>query len=222
MGIFLDRLTERFGKMAGDGERVGVKAIVSDSLRVEETEQQFEIVATANTARVDLDNEVVVPEGADTTYFNANKSILFNHDMNSPIGSMVNMKLLRAESRWLVRMFISGGTPFCRDVRSLLREGVIKGVSIGFFATEAGQPTPEEKGLYGDHRSIVRAWKWMELSVTPQPCNVDALVTVVGKSMIDRATGVAFGLPDTPRRKYHAVVVPARVKPKGIIVPCGV
>lgn len=99
-------------------------------------------------------------------------------------------------------------------------ESPVRGVSIGFLRTNWGQPTKDDIAKYGPHLMTTRAWKWMELSVTPQPCNPEAWIVGAGKSapklddrtagtidnlarkgVIRPATARALGLETSPARK---------------------
>ena len=55
----------------------------------------------------------------------------------------------------------------------MIAEGAVNGVSIGFDRLGGGPPTDDEVRLYGPVDFVTRAWRWLELSVTPMPCNPD-------------------------------------------------
>jgi len=219
MATILDKIREHHD--LGADAKVGVKAGPAEELRVNEDARTFR--AIANTAAVDLDDEVVVPEGADVAYFQANKTLFYNHDYTQPIGTMVNKpKMIRHDGSkaWTVSGYISK-TPFASDVFTMMSEGVIRGTSIGFLATESRRPTDEETKTYGPHRSIVPSWKWLELSITGFPCNASAMIQSVHKASpddrvlggldnalrkgkISRKSARMMGLPD--RRRVLVVV----------------
>lgn len=188
----LERMRHRLYARGLDTDGVGIKAVPTDSMAIatqfadDLDGVEFPITAVANTAAIDMDDEVVVPEGADTTYFSKNRTILYNHDSDLPIGSLVWMKFDDVKRKWVVRFNLGKATQLQRDIRALIREGVIRGLSIGFLATDWGKPTPAEVATHGVHKSIVREWKWMELSVTALPCNVEAVVASAGKGLIGK------------------------------------
>lgn len=160
------RLRHRLGKDAD----VAIRTIGG---AIDTSADGREFTCIANTAAVDLDNEVVIPEGADTSYLKRFGSILFNHNSSLPVGSI--RTVTNSGGKWaVVAAFAS--TAFASDVRTLVKEGCIKGVSIGFCRTSAGTPTKEEIATYGDCNYITREWTWLELSVTPIPCNPDAMI----------------------------------------------
>lgn len=175
--------------------------------------------AVANTAAIDLTDEVVVPSGAERgpkdeiAYFGAMKAIYLNHDyVVMPIGTMVNAEL--RHGGWVVQFKLHGKTQESRDVAALYslgEENPIRGTSIGFIRKSHGKPTEEEREQYGPAEYITREWKWIELSVTAQPCNPEAMMVgisddairslegLVKKSFIARHTAGLLGMPE-PRR----------------------
>lgn len=196
-----------------DRDAVRIKAVPVDSILVDPLHasnldgDEFAVEAIANTAAIDLDDEVVLPSGADPTYFDKNRSILYNHSSDLPVGKMVWRKFDKQRNRWVVRMNIGKATPFQRDLRAMVAEGSIRGVSIGFLAMDFGRPSPEEIGRFGKHRSIVRVWKWMELSLTALPCNVEAIIASSGKGAIGRKSAeLMTTLLESQRDRYTLVI----------------
>lgn len=143
---------------------------------VDRTGSNRDILVVANTASIDCDNEVVVPEGADMTYLGRNAKVFVDHryDINSMVGGIRNGYPKLVDGAWHVKFGVRRsdlGDQILRDA-----EDFGLGVSIGFDALEAGPPTEDELKAYGkgrEFRSIVRKWHWIELSVTAMPCNVD-------------------------------------------------
>lgn len=221
MTTTLDRIRKRYVALGVADEstvdRIGVKAQSADQLRVESRHNKqagaddFFFVATANTARLDLDQEVVIPKGADTSYFFDNRTLFYNHDYDLPVGKLVSARLT-AGGEWIIRGFISSASEFCVSVRKMMDEGVINGVSIGFMAQSFGPPTSEEKRVYGPAKNVIREWMWLETSPTPMPCNIDALVQSVSQGKVKRKYAVMMGLPDTPDRKHYPIR-PVRTAP---------
>lgn len=169
-----DRLRAYHGLKAGDD--VGVKPVLGE---VKATGNQL-VTAIANTAAVDLVDEVVIPEGAEVddkrqpVYFSKAKAIFYNHDYAAPpIGTFRNAALRNGQ--WVAQFSISK-TPFAQDLYTLMSEGAINGVSIGFIRLAGGAPSDDEISRYGLAKFITRVWRWLELSVTPQPCNPEAWI----------------------------------------------
>jgi phage head maturation protease len=166
-----------------------------------------EVVAT--TDDVDLDDEVIVPTGADTEYFKRNASVFIDHctRMESRVGVALAIRPWPSgldQRGWLVDISMDP-TDAARDVIAKCQNGGM-GVSIGFRAIDRGTPTPDEVKRYSRAgkapRSIVREWEWLELSFTPMPCNVACRV---------------LSTPDAP----EVEAAPAPRKAKRQIVVCG-
>jgi len=105
----------------------------------------------------------------------------------------------------------------------------VRGVSIGFVRLAGGQPTKEEVATYGPVEYVTREWRWLEYSVTPQPCNPGCSITSAeaakgtpldddtarridglrSKGIIHRKTAEALGVVlKTPKM----IVVPTQIR----------
>lgn len=160
------------------------------------------ITVVANTATIDEDSEVVVPEGGDLGYFGKNRSVFFDHMYIDPefIGKCKQNYPVLQNGLWVVKFGVRRsprGDQLLKDAEDF---GV--SVSIGFDAIEHGPPTDEEIAKYGggkSFRSIVRKWRWAELSVTWMPCNPDARQPhPVEYAPKKRGTLTPFGLISAP------------------------
>lgn len=186
----LDRIRSRARTHSGvDAEKVGCRVSPMLEMKVHEppagkAKGPVEIEAVANTPTVDLDDEVVVPSGLDPSIHLRYRSIYYNHLYGSfcdggepilPIGSLRYATLTDQGSAWRIR-FAVASNPFALDVLTGIREGIIRGVSIGFAREDFGPPTEEELNEYGPHEFITRRGLWLETSATPMPCNPDALI----------------------------------------------
>lgn len=230
MTTLTDRISANYKR---DPATVGVKAVVAD---VSYEPKAALVTALANTAAVDQADEVVVPEGAerDSTnslrYMAQMRSIYFNHDYGTlPVGTFRNARLTPAG--WKVQFRMTGATPLSRDLIALFALGddnPVRGVSIGFVRTEAGEPTDAEIAKYGRHTWITRRWLWLELSVTPMPCNPEAMIegvvipsddtvrrieALAAKGIITKASARLMGVPE-PKAQ---VTVPRMVTVKRVV-----
>jgi HK97 family phage prohead protease len=174
----------RFGLKPTD--EVHAKADANAVATVDQSQRL--VTAIANTPSIDLDDEVVVPDGAErddsgqVVYFGDMRAIYWAHNYDRPIGRL-RTAALRSD-RWVCQFYVTDKTAAGVEAFGLLVDGVVRGTSIGFVARDAGPLTEEERERYGIASSIVRRWTWLELSVTPMPCNPDAQITEV-KAMPD-------------------------------------
>jgi len=156
---------------------VGVRSVFPKAMEVVPNgNQPDEIVSFANTPGVDLDREVVVPEGGNVTdYFGKNRNLFVDHryDTLSCVAKCRNLELKLGRG-WLCRgaLIKNPENPMIQAVRALAVAGAL-GMSIGFEALDYGPPTAEEAKAYKGARSIVRSWRLLEISYTPMPMNVE-------------------------------------------------
>lgn len=155
-----------------------------------------EILALATTADIDLEGEVVVPEGLDPSPFQKNKTVYLNHnywDREAMVGSMRNVKLDKGRGGWLVRVKMAS-TPSAQETLTLIEEEVINGGSIGFERIDSGALTEEEVEKYGPANMITRKGRWFEWSVTAMPCNPFALIQRGAPVLSDEKAGALDNL----------------------------
>lgn len=139
-------------------------------------EQRGAIIrATASTDFVDLDDEVLLPGGADTSYLTANRSVFVDHwyDLDHCVGKVKEIRRDPATGSWVVdvRMLANSPFPYVGAVVSMASDVGI-GMSVGFDPIEWGKPNADEAKLYPNAETIIRKWKMLEVSFTAIPCNV--------------------------------------------------
>lgn len=169
----LDRL--RAHTKAAPDAPLGIVASFGKNVTIEGDGRTLQMVATTN--EIDCVDEVVVPGGADRSYFEKNGMVFVDHwyDVNSVAGALRSVtpfsNLSTGLSGYTVRVRVLPNE-IGNTVLTIANEAGI-GCSIGFIAQNYGPPTAEERKRYGDRvKSVVRAWEWRELSFTAMPCNV--------------------------------------------------
>ncbi len=148
--------------------------------------------AVISSASMDRDFEALLPDGCDASEFLKTGTVFWNHDYAQPIGKAFSVKRRGDE---LVSDFKFAQRPddfddefFPAYVESLVRQGVVKGVSVGFAPVETRMPTPKDSQRYGpDLQRVTSKWKLYEWSIAPLQCNVDAVVEGVAKGKLSRA-----------------------------------
>jgi HK97 family phage prohead protease len=169
--------------------------------------------ATITTATLDRDGEVVIPQGMDSTEFESNPVLFWNHDYNQPVGKCVSLK---REPAGIIGDFVFAKRPdgyegdyFPEFVASLVGQGIVRGVSIGYMSAEGGtrRATPEDRKRYGDTvQTVFSKWKLLEVSVAPLQANPDALVTAINKGAVS-ATGAKRWLGFTAATTRHRIEI---------------
>ena len=213
MQTLIQRLTDPSKRhQIPDGAKAGIRFEEMGAPDYDAKNRQF--WSTINTASVDQVGEVVLPEGINPAYFPTKvKTVYLNHDYNAPVGKC---RTLIATASGIRALTYISKTPLGDDVATMIEEGVLGGVSIGFYRTEASEPTPEERGKYPGAEFVTRAWDALEYSVTAMPCNPDAVIDVKGLDLVSnllaagritRKTAEVMGLSDAKPRVVVLVPV---------------
>jgi HK97 family phage prohead protease/HK97 family phage major capsid protein len=133
-------------------------------------------------ATVDRFGDIIEPGGWDVRHFNKNPVALFNHDSNFPIGKWTNVRVEKAGLRGKLEYAQPGTSARIDEIRSLVEQGILKAVSVGFVAGDA-EPIDKtkNKGMRFKKQEL------LECSLVSVPANPNALA--VAKSLnISRAT----------------------------------
>lgn len=229
----MDRKSQLIDRIKGHSfvkSRGGTAGIVSSYGKGVEFDVQKDdtddILVIANTGDIDLEQERVVPSGADPTYFKANGQMFADHQYDIESGAGVLRRIHEYPSpadhkAWKLRVRLRDNK-IGKAIRAIVEDTNQIGVSVGFVPLDYGTPTQQEKdALGGDFVSIVRAWEWFETSFTLLPCNVScqSMVVTEGKSMdmvesadrllgadkIDREAAYSLGMPISVSRRYFTV-----------------
>lgn len=153
----------------------------------------IEVEATITTETIDRDGEVLISQGMDATKYELNPIVFYNHDYSQPIGKISELR--RSDGKIDATIKFAQRTegvegPFLPEfVESLVEQGIIKGISVGFVPKEGGvrKASKEDNEKYGDSvRQVYSQWELLEVSVAPLPANATALISAIKKGAIDR------------------------------------
>lgn len=164
-----------------DDTRVGIfGSFGSKATTVEQPPgKPLEIVAWATTSDVDMDGEVLVPEGMDTqSYLGKNKNMFYEHEMDLPVAVMRSMTL-HAGKGWKVRaQMLNLDTDYAKAVKALAEAGTL-GLSVGFILQKGAPPTETETKAFPGVEYMLHKTLAVEISATAHPCNVSCRTTEV-------------------------------------------
>lgn len=170
-------------------------------------------ISLVSTDALDLEYEVVLPQGVDTSYFEQNPVVTMAHDYTSmPVGRAAWIKKekdgIRAKTIYASKPEGWQGDWLPDAIFSLTQQGVIRGKSIGFQPTKIRPPTPEEIKARPDWErasAIIETCILLEYAVAPVPCNPTALVEIVSKGF-SKATlkSLGFQVPEAKPVKRQA------------------
>lgn len=204
-------------------DRVGVmsRAMVAEDIKATENANGRFVSMIVTTDDVDMENEVVDPNGADTSYINTRGQgkVFLDHRMETEfaVGSIVYTAkhIIDGELRGyrqLIRIRNDSPFPFADDCWNMAKTIGI-GSSVGYAGRVMSKVYPTDPARWAGAKSVVRRWKWIETSLTAAPMNVSCqsqsvsegkrlatLDDLVTKSIIKRETAVVLGLTDAKPR----------------------
>jgi HK97 family phage major capsid protein/HK97 family phage prohead protease len=126
------------------------------------------ITGIATTPTADRLGDVVDPKGAQ---FRLPLPLLWQHDAKSPIGNVTAARVTDAGIE-ITAQIAKGVSAEIDRAWSLIKAGLVRGLSIGFKGLEA-EPI---KGTYG---VTFKAWEWLELSAVTIPANHEATIVSI-------------------------------------------
>jgi len=152
------------------------------------------IVAKISTNSIDRDGEVLIPQGMIATDYQKNPVLFWNHDYATPIGNVKDIRrdedAIYGTLSFAKRTEGVSGEFFPEVAESLVRQGGVKGISVGFVPAGGGvrNANGKDREQFGPEvKRVYNRWKLLEVSVAPLPANQDALVEAVGKGIVTAA-----------------------------------
>ena len=154
----------------------------------------IKVDATITTETIDRDGEVLISQGMDASEYEKNPVVFYNHDYAEPIGKITDLRRgkgkIDATIEFAKRPDDFEGSYFPEFVESLVDQGIVKGISVGFVPQPGGvrKASAKDKEDYGDDvRQVYSKWKLLEVSVAPLPANATALVSAVRKGVVSQS-----------------------------------
>ena len=170
-----------------------------------EEDGKHRIVAKLTTSSIDRDGEVLIPQGMNSKEFEKNPILFYHHNYETPIGTVKNLRredeAVYGELNFAKRPEKFEGDFFPEFVEALVRQGIVKGVSVGFIPETNGarMASKADRKRYGHGiKRVYNKWKLLEVSVAPLPANQDALVQAVDKGLVTRVQCKSFLGVDLP------------------------
>lgn len=134
-------------------------------VKVSESPEDLNFVLSDDT--IDRIGDVMNPEGVSMTAFRKNPIALFNHDQNQVLGTWKAPKVVGRKLVATLSLADPGTSPLVDQVRSLVKQKILRAVSIGYLPTRM---EPNKSGGYNIHE-----WELLEASIVSVPCNPSAL-----------------------------------------------
>jgi HK97 family phage prohead protease len=141
------------------------------------------IVAVASTGTIDREGESLNPEGWDFKNYKKNGApVLWSHDPKTPpIGNAKKLWIegVGKRAKLMTEIVLHEMTDLARDIKTLVKEGVIKTLSVGFMPLEQdGQEFTKQELL--------------EISFVPVPANPEAMVIAKDLDIDKKSMDILF------------------------------
>ena len=128
------------------------------------------IISTSALAR---DGHVLEPNGCDLTNYRANPVVLWQHNPDLPVGRATDLVVEGDRIRARITFAPSGISPKADEVRGLVKNGIVSGISVGFDVLD-GEPLDPKKPRGGQRFT---KWELLECSFCSVPVDPGAAVT---------------------------------------------
>jgi HK97 family phage prohead protease len=149
---------------------------------------------------------VINPSGWDLREFAKNNIAFFNHDKNFPIGTWENVRVEGGRLLGQLRLAAEGTSARIDEIIRLVRQGIIKAVSVG-FRPKAKEPlkrsdgTPIPGGIHYIRQELLEA-SLVASAATPTRSRSHALSTFPTR----RLTSCLASTPENTRRSLAALL----------------
>jgi HK97 family phage prohead protease len=135
------------------------------------------IAGVANANIVDRMQERLDPRGLITEHFMKNPQLLAHHSYYHPVGQ-VEMLDVQDDgvhfSAWIGNPEKAPLTEMQKEIRSLVAQGILKTVSVGFIPHKIKEPVYSDAGEMQEC-PVIESWELLELSIVAVPANQDSV-----------------------------------------------
>jgi len=155
-----------------------IKALVATNIEPLNGNDERTFTCIMSYELCDREGEVVLVDGIQLNEFKMISPLLFNHELDEPIGKVLEVAkeglFIRAKCQ------IAKNVAKCDEIWELIKQGVLQAVSVGFIPLEIRHPTPLDIQKFGqDVQAVISKCKLLELSVVSVPANQMAMITQV-------------------------------------------
>src|SRR5262245_35286179 len=124
-------------------------------------------------ASVDRMGDVIDQAGWELGNFKRAPIALFNHDRNQVIGKWADVAVRKGKLTGTLELAEEGTSALVDTIRALVRQGILRAVSVGFRALESEPLNKEADEFFGPFR-FLRS-ELLEASLVSVPANPNAL-----------------------------------------------
>ena len=154
---------------------IKIKGLTDMTISSKTDEELMRFSAIITTSSCDREGEVLLPSGAQLKNFMENPVLLFNHELDKPVGKVIN--LANRDDIIVAEFQMVKGDPLSEKLWNLVKNDVLKAVSVGFLKKEVRKPTAKDKQLFGEEvKAVVSKYEVVEISLVSVGCNQDAII----------------------------------------------
>lgn len=132
-----------------------------------------EVEVVISTSMLARDGHILEPTGCDLTNYRANPVVLWQHNPDQPVGRATDLVVEGDRIRARITFAPSGISPKADEVRGLVKNGIVSGISVGFDVLD-GEPLDPKKPRSGQRFT---KWELLECSFCSVPVDPGAAVT---------------------------------------------
>lgn len=139
------------------------------------SDKTFVIAGLANSGQPDRWDEVMPQDCWDLKHFEANPIMLYNHNHSMPIGRVIKIQATENGLEFVAEIGVGsefGLTQVQKDVRSLIAQGILNTLSVGFIAKDWAW-----EGRNGKDVLVYKSAELTEISVVTVPMDAGAVIT---------------------------------------------
>jgi HK97 family phage prohead protease len=144
---------------------------------------------TLSTEHPDRVGDVIMASGWDLASFRKNPIALYQHDHGSPVGVWKDVRVDQNALVGTLELAAAGTSPLIDTVRSLVSQGIIKAVSVGFRALESKPVAP------GSYARVFQKAELLEVSLVSVPANPHAVAIAKSFGMTEDQIAHVFAAP---------------------------
>lgn len=143
-------------------------------------EKKVYIAGIANANIEDRVRERLDPRGVEIESYLKNAQLLAHHSYYHPIGQVEELTMEDDGvhfNAWIGDPESGPMTSMQEEIRSLVAQGILKTVSVGFIPKRIRGPIFNEEGDM-EEGPVIEQWELLELSVVAVPCNQDSIFQI--------------------------------------------
>lgn len=169
--------------------------VVEEQRAIKEGKKLY-IAGVANANIIDRMSERLDPVGIELEYYSKNSQLLAHHSYYHPIGQVED--ITPEEDGIKFRAWIGDPekaelTPMQKEIRSLVSQGILRTVSVGFIPKKIRAPLFDDQGNMTEPM-VIEKWELLELSVVAVPCNQDSTFETLDVQRASQAKKLSVAL----------------------------